>query len=423
MRNVFDQFREPENRLTHALMTSLGEEPELLRKFLFWATGSRPPKRQLFVQEQSLPGELEEAEEPEERERRGLPDGCIHDGETWALAIESKIVCPLESDQLRRHRTTIERLGFTDVHLLALVVKEPNRCAVDGLAVKRWADIYLWLSFQKQSAWATRLREYMEVMEAKLPKEQYLRDGTLTVFSGINFGKEIPYNYLEAKRILRLLMGELRTNKLLHKELGVDALAEGRGAITGKDSDAVWDYLPISEAAQATTFTQYPHLAVGVHSNFVQALVVVPNGILPSLRRALIDGGPEAFFELFHSVLERYRDDIGDEAGVCPIVEAVQRRYRSQRSEPFMDTRITFDLRTAYGDGFGSDASPRNQPQWLQAVFEALSHKRSNLQLAVGVRFDYNLCSYTQSPDIARRLAESWIICKPIIAKMLSSRL
>lgn len=420
MRNVFDQFKEPENKLTHALMTSLSEEADLLRRFVFWATGSQTPKGRLMVQEQSLPGECEEAEDTGEAEQRGLPDGCIHDGDSWALAIESKVASPLDLGQLRRHRSTIERLGFTNVRLLALVVREPGHLPVDGLTVKRWTELYIWLCSQKESDWARRLRSYMEVLEAKLPKEQYLREGTLTVFSGIPFGKETPYNYLEAKRILRLLMDQLRTNKLLKKELGVDPLAEGRGAITGRDSGAVWDYLPLGAAAGATKFTEYPHLTVGVHADFVQALVIVPNGVRRTFRRALIDGGQEGFCELFRSVLGRYHDAIGDSPGVSPIIEAVQRRYPTQRSEPFRDARITFDLRTAFEDNFGFETSPKHQPQWLLAVFEALSQKRSNLQLAVGVRFDYALCPFTQRPVIAQRLAECWVACKPIIDRMLS---
>jgi hypothetical protein len=47
MRNVFDQFKEPENRLTHALMTSLSEEPKLLKGFVIWATGSAAPQGRL----------------------------------------------------------------------------------------------------------------------------------------------------------------------------------------------------------------------------------------------------------------------------------------------------------------------------------------------------------------------------------------
>lgn len=421
MRNVFDQFKEPENRLTHALMTSLNEEPELLRKFVFWATGSKAPKDGLSLLEQSLPGKSEETDESGEAEQTGLPDGCIHNEESWALVIESKIASPLDAGQLKRHRSTIERLGFKNVRLLALVVTKPAGFSMEvGLTIMTWSDLYNRLCSQKQLIWANRLCSYMEVLEAKLPKEKYLKEGTLTVFSGIPFGKGTPYNYLEAKRILRLLMDKLRTNERLQNELGVDSSAEGRGAITGTNSDAVWDYLPIGAAAKAKEFTQYPHLTVGVHKDFVQALVIIPNAVRTSFRKALIDGGQEVFCQLFRDLLGRYIDKFDHVTGVSPIVEVVQRRYPSQRSVPFIDARIDFDLRTAFEDTSGLEATPKHQPQWLLAVFDALSRKQSNLQLAIGVRFHYTQCSLTESPEIAEHIAEGWVAFKPIVDKMLS---
>jgi len=36
MRNLFDQYEQPENRLTHALATVLAKEPALIVPFLGW---------------------------------------------------------------------------------------------------------------------------------------------------------------------------------------------------------------------------------------------------------------------------------------------------------------------------------------------------------------------------------------------------
>ena len=36
LRNVFDQFSQPENRLTHALVCTLSNERALIRPFLRW---------------------------------------------------------------------------------------------------------------------------------------------------------------------------------------------------------------------------------------------------------------------------------------------------------------------------------------------------------------------------------------------------
>jgi hypothetical protein len=65
MRNIFDQYTQPENRLTHALASSLAAEPLLLRKFVKWVTGERILNgRKLEILEQRLPGEEEEARDP-----------------------------------------------------------------------------------------------------------------------------------------------------------------------------------------------------------------------------------------------------------------------------------------------------------------------------------------------------------------------
>lgn len=102
MRHLFDQYNHPENRLTHALVSSLANDPNLLRKFIRWTTTEeRPPRSQLSVVEQTLPGD-EEPRDEDEAERRGLPDGWIYDDDGWCLVIESKIESPLNRDQLDR---------------------------------------------------------------------------------------------------------------------------------------------------------------------------------------------------------------------------------------------------------------------------------------------------------------------------------
>ncbi len=57
-RNIFDQYNQPENRLTHALSSCLNNDRSLLRKFVRWVTEAKPPQR-LEILEQRLPGEEE----------------------------------------------------------------------------------------------------------------------------------------------------------------------------------------------------------------------------------------------------------------------------------------------------------------------------------------------------------------------------
>ena len=65
MRNLFDQYDQPENRLSHALAVCLHEDRVLLHDFLSSWIGIEPPRKsaELVVVEQSLPGEPPESEE------------------------------------------------------------------------------------------------------------------------------------------------------------------------------------------------------------------------------------------------------------------------------------------------------------------------------------------------------------------------
>ena len=115
MRNVFDQYTQPENRITHALVTALAEDPKLLRAFVRWITGVSAPAGKLHIVEQRLPGEPDEHSEVDAA-RRGLPDAWIYNDESWCLLIESKIAATLKNDQLHRHQKTAVRRGFEKVN-------------------------------------------------------------------------------------------------------------------------------------------------------------------------------------------------------------------------------------------------------------------------------------------------------------------
>ena len=85
--------------------------------------------------------------------------------------------------------------------------------------------------------------------------------------------------------------------------------------------------------------------------------------------------------------------------------------YRTQRSVPFRDAIIDFDLRTAF-DGVGP---PKNQPQWLDAVYGCLASKKSNFQFQIGAVFPYRTCEKIRSADALNYVAGAWIACRPLI--------
>lgn len=97
MRNLFDQYSQPENRLSHALLSSLAADRRLLNSFVLWATGKSTRNLRLEILEQRLPGQTTEVAE-EEAAVRGIPDGCIIDGSGWALLLENKFAAHINKD-------------------------------------------------------------------------------------------------------------------------------------------------------------------------------------------------------------------------------------------------------------------------------------------------------------------------------------
>jgi hypothetical protein len=174
MRNIFDQYSQPENRVTHALMTALYEDRMLLGLFLRELVKVKPPvsPRKLSVLEQHLPEQPEPSEEePEQRDEHGIPDGWIFDEEGgWCVFIENKVLAKLSADAIRKYQRKAEQLGFQRESITAVVIAPnlPPSLPADTVVLE-WRTVYAWLRRQgADSAWAARAANYLEVAEAKL---------------------------------------------------------------------------------------------------------------------------------------------------------------------------------------------------------------------------------------------------------------
>jgi hypothetical protein len=219
LRNIFDQYSQPENRVTHALITALQQDRKLLGLFLRELVGVKAPSPpdKLTLLEQQYPGEEEPSEE--ELERRGIPDGWIFNNEGWCVFIESKVIDKLGADQINRHRRTAERRGFNQITAVAIAPLLPSTLPADTVLLE-WRNVYAWLrQHASASAWAARAAEYLEIAEAKPIDNEQLVEGTLTMFSGFQFGRDHPFTYLEGKRVLGLAMDELRQRRDLRNQL------------------------------------------------------------------------------------------------------------------------------------------------------------------------------------------------------------
>ena len=418
MRNLFDQYSQPENRLTHALLSALAADPRLLRRFLSWSAGVDRGSRGWRVMEQSLPGEPSHVDE-EGADRRGIPDGCIYDVDGYAVLIECKFAARLNMDQLRRHRRTAFKRGLQGCRVLALVVDAPMRKPPAWVTVREWRQIYSWLTNEAQRSgdvnWAAIVAEYVEVAEMRGSADDYLKSGTLTSFAGIPFNDDNPYTYLQGKRVLELLRRELLNDRRLVREVGLDPTSQGRGAITGRDDNLVWDYISLKAARGTNTFTQRPHLTIGIHDTHLSVAVTIPNGIASRLRSKMLGRNYEEFESLILTVTRNLVKVLTANKGSSPVVVVVQRRYPSQRSKAIIDSQLRFDPRTALPGTARARGGVKAQPEWLRLTYEVLRGRRSNLQLQVAVHFPYAACKVVHEPRIASVIAEVWVACKPLI--------
>lgn len=417
MRNLFDQYSQPENRITHALMAALDEDRQLLDSFLREVVKVKPPARarNLALLEQQYPWTDEPPEN--ELERRGIPDGWIYSvDDEWCVIIESKVLTRLHAAQIESHRRTAKQRGFRRVTAIAIVPHLLGSSPAETILIE-WRDVYDWLCrHSANSAWAARAAEFLEIAEAKLIETQQFVEGALTKFAGFPFDREHPYTYLEGKRILGLALGELRARKDLRR-LGMNPAVSGRPAITGRQGDAVWNFLSLSHAPNAENFTKYPHLTLGITSQHVSVMVTVPNAMGGAGKMRLKELGEDGFRDLVQSILANMKPMLRKAPEATPWFRGVQRRYPSQKAQPYIDAQIDFDLRTA----MPSARQPKAQPAWLAAAYGVFVSKRgTNYQIQLGAHFRYDRCPQLRNASALELVAGTWLACRPLIELMRS---
>ncbi|MEQ8735655.1 MAG: hypothetical protein RIC29_12085 [Rhodospirillaceae bacterium] len=416
MRNIFDQYQQPENRLSHALLTALKEDKALLIRFVQLVTGKVAPKRSLQITEQSVPGQLE----PSENEKRGLPDGWIYSEDDWCILIESKVESDFSRSQLQRHRATAARCGFTQIFLVGITGFTDPKNTIELDKILSWKQIYAWLKASSQkSYWASQVASYFEVAEVKMSEGGQLKQSTLTEFTGIPFSADQQYSYGEGKRLLKLIMAELRASKALTQNLNVDSNAPGRTAITGTNEQRVWDYLSFNSPASRKAFTKSPHLTLGLHADTLSVMFTIPNSVAPNIRRNLCSLNKDGFEHLLARVVANMESMSTWDENIQPWFNGQQRHYKSQRSPPTIDAAIQFDLRTAIKVNLKADKKKipvKYQPWWLDAAFGALTEKReSNYQVQIGALAPYDKVNVTRSNKCIDLIVDIWTACSPVI--------
>jgi hypothetical protein len=126
----------------------------------------------------------------------------------------------------------------------------------------------------------------------------------------------------------------------------------------------------------------------------------------------LIDLNERGFRDLIESIVRRMRPILKKHKGATPLFLGLQRRYPFQKSIPYYDATIEFDLRTA----IPSEGGPKYQPRWLSAAYGSFVKKEgSNYQIQIGVVFEYQCCPGLKKSGALDMIAAAWLSCKPLV--------
>ena len=418
MRNVFDQYSQTENKLTHSLVSCLYEDKKLLTAFLdqfcpnFFIKDAK-----LIIGQQTLPNDNNQVSIDKKiasHESNSLPDAVIYNDEK-CLIIESKLNSDLVKDQLIRHEKTIKKRGFNVIRGLAIVIiKVPNVTLNDWQQIT-WNAIYEWGHLQKsKSEWAKKLIHYFNVVENKMIQDKKLYEGNITKFTGVHFDDDNPYSEMEAKRQLKLLVEKIKQNKKLEQDLGLD--------FSKPHNSGTWSAIAFQYGGKKEyKHTDLPHFTVGVSPKFLDVVITIPHAVITELKNKFNKLSWKEFQEIIRQILANYEKAFGKNTSFIPTMLVLQRRYPSQKSKPIEDALVMFDMRTAFQE-FAEGLKPRLrvQEEWLKLAFDIYKNKKSNIQLQVGANFSYNKDTLINHKDADKVAEKAFRACKPLTDYLFS---
>lgn len=233
-------------------------------------------------------------------------------------------------------------------------------------------------------------------------------------FTGFPFDDDRARFRQEARRLLAQAMGELRRDDRLHA-VGADLSALGRDAI--KDTDDPWDYIRLKCSAGEPDHSIYPHFTLTLRPTHLLAVLILPDNMRTAFRHNLAALGLDGFRAAIATVSNALTTLFGDTPDAVPYALVQQRRWPTRSGAPLTDALIEFDLRTALRPD--ERTSPEQRPvkcqhQWLDAAYDALTHKKSNLEIAVGAKMLYG-SAVVKSRDVIPRIADAWIATVPLL--------
>lgn len=423
IRNLFDQYEQPENRLTHALAQVLARDQRLTRAFVRFAIGADPPEGFLGLSCQVFPGEQQLPLSEEAAERRGIPDLWIWSGSNgWAIVCECKVTAAPSTEQLQRHAATARRLGFKAAHLLVITADESRPDAVanriNGVPVAwtSWSSLFAFLSkHSRESHLVTEFLNYLRVVEGQLMAGGH-EIPPFTTFTGIPFSPDHPYSEPEAKVVLRALMAEFRRRLAASSVLQIEPSIR-RPALVG-----AWDVVGFKFANPKQPFNEYPHLSLYIDRGSVGLQLIFPHQAVPGYWKRIREASKLQLRSALEEVAQRLRPArrhvVRDIWEPQISLRLYQRHFYAQRMGT-QDGLIEFDVDTLFQHR-RKPSTVKTVPAWLDAIHAVLAQtSRANFELALRARYPLLDGSVTRRPEFAESLVLAAEAFSPFLALLL----
>jgi hypothetical protein len=389
---LYDQYSNDENRLTHALLHTVGSSRRIFTKFLKDIAGVKQPLGQetYEISTQKIPFSHGDRD-PNEIE--SIPDAWIIDGTSkLGVAIEVKDrKNSLRISQLRYHANRIKSYKYPYLLIITPDLREPSKIREvqqkeqKHLKVvwRSWDYIFRWLAGVVMRLPSKNDRDWFLVASMR----EYLeRRREVLGFQGIYF--RAGFNVHEAKAILNAEMEELQPAvKRLYK-----GLTKRRPAITTFSQESVWDCFGREDG-----FTNDLHITLGINEQAHNIGITVPNSAKKAWARLKFILSNEKNEEELFSILKVLRKDVPH-----LYVEFAQRHFIAVK-KGIKDGFMEFSM-----DTMGSPFRPKKSKTkeysiWWDAIKKAILNKtRINGQAAFRARYFLNETKGIDKPEFIK---------------------
>lgn len=420
--NVFNQYDHAENRLTHALGITLDRAKDFRTIFLKKLTGKSQLTADARVMLQMASGVAEV-----DGEKCGIPDLAIIDKEgDYGIIVEAKLGASLSWQQLASHERRAKRNNLEVMSALAITGRDKDRDAVERWNREGrflypwrhvgWPEIYgLACQHAHLNPWVRELRDYMEIMAASMDEKEMGADVKVIDFAGISEEMIENYSPAIAKRILRSIMDELRSDKKFLKDIGISGNNPPRKRKAIKNLARVWDFL--SPVGDGDSFTKSHHFTVGLNRERIEASLTIPNASFGKFKKYARSISAEEFAGVIDSFTNALKRTGVIQAGGRPFIVIVQRRFHvmTQYAE---DGRMEFDLRTWTGSKHGKkEPEIKQQKEWLEFCHKLVTERDSNIQFQIGARFDFASCTTLRGQEALGLIKDTFRTVMPVVRK------